>query len=105
VCACTPGTFCITTGVVVQVHGCKGWKLRNFPLVGPLHRKFTEGSVNVSVAHAHDILPVPDMDPSGHVTSGDVRTHIPLMYLHLNDWKFCRVKSENTTLFMLSLIF
>jgi hypothetical protein len=34
-----------------------------------------------------------------------VRTHILLMYLHLNNWEFCRVKSENMTLFMLSLIF
>ena len=52
---------------------------------------------------------------SGHVTSGYsplfphkydfVRTHILLMYLHLNNWEFCRVKSENMTLFMLALIF
>jgi hypothetical protein len=57
VCACATGTFCITTRVVVQVHGF------------------------------------------------NVRTHILLMYLHLNNWKFCRVKSENMTVFMLSLIF
>ena len=83
------------------------------------------GIANIPVAHAHNILSVPDMVSSGHVTSGDVtfghvtsgcsplfphkydfvRTHIPLMYLHLNNWKFCRVKSENMTLFMLSLIF
>jgi hypothetical protein len=81
--------------------------------------------VKLPVAHAHSILPVPDMVSSGHVTSGDVtsgyvtsgcspllphkydflRTHILLMYLHLNNWEFCRVKSENMTLFMLSLIF
>ena len=29
-CACITGTFCITTRVVVQVHGGKRWKLRNF---------------------------------------------------------------------------
>ena len=34
----------------------------------------------------------------------ELRTHIPLMYLNLNNSKFCRVKSENMTLFMLSLI-
>ena len=33
-CACATGTFCITTRVVVQVHGCKGWKLRNFSSSG-----------------------------------------------------------------------
>ena len=69
---------------------------------------------------AHNILPVLDSASfchvtSGHVTSGCsplfphkydfVRTHILLMYLHSNNWEFCRVKSENITLFMLSLIF
>ena len=39
------GTFCITTRVIVQVHGCKGWKLRNFPLVGPFHRELATGRV------------------------------------------------------------
>jgi hypothetical protein len=38
-------------------------------------------------------------------TTGSFRTHILLMYLHLNNWELCRVKSENMTLFMLSLIF
>jgi hypothetical protein len=177
VCACTTGTFCITTRVVVQVHGylwpkvtrrggracacptgswaissevgyimlvgvfsttsastpyysssnakCTGcacahdhW--RHFRWKGP-----TRGIAKLPVAHAHNILLVPDRAssghaPSGHVTSGDitsdcsllfphkydfVRTHILLMYLHLNNWEFCRVKSENMTLFMLSLIF
>jgi hypothetical protein len=69
---------------------------------------------------AHNILPVPDKASFGHATSGHVtsgcsplcpykydfvRTHILLMYLHLNNWEFCRVKSENMTLFMLALIF
>jgi hypothetical protein len=31
--------------------------------------------------------------------------YILLMYLHLNNWEFCRVNSEDMTLFMLSLIF
>ena len=26
-CACATGTFCITTRVVVQVHGCNGWRV------------------------------------------------------------------------------
>ena len=90
----------------------------------------TKGIATLSVAHAHSIPPVPGSASSGHatsghvtsgdVTSGDVtsgcsplfphkydfvRTHILLMYLHLNNWEFCRVKSENMTLFMLTLIF
>ena len=74
--------------------------------------------MKLPVAHAHNILPVPDMTSSDHVTSGHVtsdcsflfphkydfvRTHILLMYLHLDNWEFCRVISENMTLFMLSL--
>ena len=77
-----------------------------------------QGIVKLPVAHAHNILPVPDMTSSDHVTSGHVtsdcsflfphkydfvRTHILLMYLHLDNWEFCRVISENMTLFMLSL--
>ena len=71
--------------------------------------------MKLPVVHAHNM--VPDSAISGRVTSGDVtsghvtsgcsplfphtydfvRTHILLMYLHLNNWEFCRVKSENMT--------
>ena len=94
------------------------WSLSSLPVKRP-HYGYCETSV------AHDILPVPDSASSCHVTSGHVisdhvtsgcsplfphkydcvRTHILLMYLHLNNWEFCRVKSENITLFMLTLIF
>ena len=90
----------------------------------------TRGITKLPVAHAHNRTPVPSRASSGHAISGHVTsfpvtsghvtpgcsplfphkyefvcTHILLMYLHLNNWEFCRVKSENMTLFMLSLIF
>ena len=89
--------------------------LTSLPVKSP-----TRGIAKLPVAHAHIIFPVPGRASSGHVTSCDissgcsplfphkydfVRTHILLMYLHLNNWEFCRVKSENMTLFMLTLIF
>ena len=69
-------------------------------------KKSTKGIAKRPIAHAHIILPVPDMISSGHMTSGDVtsghvtsdcsplsprkydfvRTHILLMYLHLHNW-------------------
>jgi hypothetical protein len=81
---------------------------RHFRWKGPIR-----GIAKLPVAHSM----VPDRDSSGdatsgHVTSGDVtsgcsplfpykydfvRTHILLMYLHLNNWEFCRVKSKNMT--------
>jgi hypothetical protein len=80
-------------------------KLRNIPLEGPFHRKLATGSdINVT---SGDVT-------SGHVTSGCsplfphkydfVRTHILLMYLHLNNWEFCRVKSENFLLNSITFI-
>ena len=92
-------------------------RTRSLPVKGPIR-----GIAKLPVVHAHNILPVPNMVSSGHVTSGDVtsghvtsgcsplfphkydfvRSHILLMYLHLNNWEFCSVKSENMTLFMLS---
>jgi hypothetical protein len=94
---------------------CAHDQWRHFRWKGP-----TSDIAKLPVVHAHNILPVPGRASSGHVTSGDVtsgcspllshkydfvRTHILLMYLHLNNWEFWRVKSENMTLFMLSLIF
>jgi hypothetical protein len=74
----------------------------------------SSGAFSPKVAHAHDLLPVADMISSGHVTSGDVtsghvtsgcfplfphkydfvRTHILLMYLHLNNWEFLATGSH-----------
>jgi hypothetical protein len=88
---------------------------RHFRWKGP-----TRGIAKLPVAHAHIIFLVPGRASSGHVTSCDIssghvtsgcsplfphkydffRTHILLMYLHLNNWEFCRVKSENMTLFL-----
>ena len=53
VCACATGTFCITTRVVVQVHGYRrGGRVCAYPtgscprssLVGPFHRNLATGS-------------------------------------------------------------
>ena len=52
VCACATGTFCITTRVVVQVHGYRRGgmcahaqpEVAQNPLVGPFHRKLATGS-------------------------------------------------------------
>jgi hypothetical protein len=105
---------CTTTLVVIQnapiahAHTITSVHWRHFRWKGP-----TRGTAKLPVSH--NILLVPDRASSGHVTSGCsplfphkydfVRTHILLMYLHLNNWEFCSVKSENMTLFMLSLIF
>ena len=108
---------------------CVHDRWRHFRWKGP-----NRGNANLPVAHAHNILPVADRASSSHATFGHVtsdhvtsdhvtsghvtsgcsplfphkynfaRTYILLMYLHLNNWEFCRVKSENMTLFMLSLI-